>query len=116
MINSINQDIVDRFVSYLINEKYNNIVQDIQIDYCDNERGKYLKLIVVLIKKSQRNKGYGSTILSEIVQFANVHNVRIILYVCTVFGSDINRLYDFYYKHNFSLLEKDEMVYNPVNL
>jgi hypothetical protein len=50
---------------------------------------------------------------------ADNNNIRIILYASEKYGSQIDRLYKFYQKHNFILIENDadkKMIYYPTNI
>jgi hypothetical protein len=72
--------------------------------------------VCIKIKKSQQLKGYGSTVMSEIIKLANEHNVRIQLYATSVFGADLKRLYGFYRKYRFVLIKNNNdghMIYFP---
>ena len=112
----LTQEILDELVSYLKRDKYKNKIHDLQLDHCTDEQGDYIHLIIIRIKKSQMNCGYGSAIMSEIVQVADDHNVRIKLWASNIYRSDLKRLYGFYGKHGFILdtTEKDgNMTYFP---
>lgn len=115
-MNTINQNILNDFSLNLKKNKYKNKLQDLILEYCTDIKGEYIYLVKIRIKKSIRNSGYGSLILSELINFANTHNVRIILYPSDTLGSDINRLHEFYIKHGFFLIKKENdnyMIYNP---
>lgn len=112
----MNQTILDEFSTNLKKNKYKNKLQDLILEYCTDIKGEYIYLVKIRIKKSIRNSGYGSLIMSDLIKFANTYNVRIILYPSDTLGSDINRLYEFYIKHGFFLIKKDNdnyMTYNP---
>lgn len=112
----LNQNVLDELISYLKKDKYKNKIQDLKLEHCTDEHGEYIYLVCVKIKKSQKQKGYGSAVMSDIIQFADNHNVRIKLWVTNIFGSDLKRLYEFYEKHGF-ILFKDfndgHMIYYP---
>ena len=113
----LNQQILDEFILYLKKEKYRNLIQDLKLEYCTDD-GIYIYLVLIKIKKSQRKKGYGSVILSEIVQLADKYNVRVKLYVTNIYGTDLNVLYEFYKKHGFFLIKNSNdgyMLYMPKN-
>jgi GNAT superfamily N-acetyltransferase len=93
--------------------KYANILQEIHLEYCDNNKGKYINFNVLNISKHYRNIGFGSKILSEVCRFADKQNVRIELLPSTLFGADLNRLIVFCVKHGFMMIG-DKMVYIPV--
>jgi GNAT superfamily N-acetyltransferase len=113
---TLNQNVLDEYCSYLKN-KYKNIIKQIQLDECTDEEGRwYIYLVNITIKKSQRNKGYGAAVMSEITALADKYNVRIRLYATNIFGSELNRLYGFYQKLGFILNKKcndGEMLYYP---
>ena len=113
---TLNQNVLDEYCSYLKN-KYKNIIKQIQLDECTDEDGRwYIYLVNITIKKSQRNKGYGSAVMSEVTALADKYNVRIRLYATNIFGSELNRLYGFYQKLGFILNKKcndGEMHYYP---
>lgn len=112
----INQNVLDEHISYL-KTKYKNKIQDLKLEHCTDEYGDYIYLVCIKIKKSQKLKGYGTAVLSEIIDLADNHNVRIILYATNIFGADLNRLYTFYIRHGFVLIKKDndgKMIYQPI--
>ena len=113
---TLNQNVLDEYSSYLRN-KYKNIIKQIELDECTDEEGRwYIYLVNITIKKSQRNKGYGSAVMSEITALADKYNVRIRLYATNIFGAELKRLYGFYRKHGFILIKKcndGEMMYYP---
>lgn len=112
----LNQDVVNVFVSYLKTIKYKNKIQNLEIEYCTDDDGNYLKLILIKIKKSQRNKGYGSAVMYEICVLADFHNVRIKLWATNIYGADLKRLYEFYRKQGLVLNDNSndgEMIYYP---
>jgi hypothetical protein len=99
-----------------LKHKYKNRIQDIQITQCTDSLGTYLKLVLIKIKRSQRNVGYGSTILGELCSFADTINVRIFIKGLYANGHTLKRLYDFYSKQGFVLIKKGfegEMIYYP---
>lgn len=107
---------IDLFSSYLKKDKFKNKIQELLLQQCTDDDGDYIQLVSIVIKKSQRNMGYGSAIMSEIINYANYHNVRIILYVTNVHGLELKKLYGFYGKHNFFLIKNDregKMIYKP---
>ncbi len=113
----LNQNVLDEFIFYLKKNKYKNIIQELKLEYCTDEEGVgYIYLVCIKIKKSQREKGYGSTIMSKIIKLADQHNVQIHLYATNIFGSDLRRLYGFYRKQGFVLIKKandGHMIYYP---
>ena len=121
----LTQDILKQYCLYLKNVKYTGIVQDIKLEHCtdidddDNliEGDHHILLRLIRIRKPMRNKGFGSIVLKDIINFAENYNVRIILYVSEKYGSNISRLYRFYEKFGFIRIANDsdkKMVYNNV--
>lgn len=112
----LDQDIINELVFNLKHIKYKNIIQNLNIECKEDERGLYVDLILIKIKKSQRSKGYGSAVLYEIIKLANTYNVRVKLWVTNVFGSDLKRLFEFYEKHGFIIQIESlpgNMIYYP---
>lgn len=109
----LTQQTLDERTSYL-KIKYKNILQELKLEHCTDEHGEFIQLVLIKIKKSQRLKGYGSAVLSEITCVADNHNVRIKLWATDVYGSNLKRLYGFYLKHGFTLIKEPnvgEMIY-----
>lgn len=106
------------FASYLKNVQYKNVLRVIKLEYCtDDDNNVYIHLNIIKIKKASQNQGYGSLIMSDIIRFANKHNVRIELYASIIFGSEISRLYKFYERFGFVKVVNDpdhKMIYNNV--
>jgi ribosomal protein S18 acetylase RimI-like enzyme len=106
---------VDVFVNG-IKAIYKNIIKTFNVEYCtDDNNNNYIYLYCIWIKKSQHKKGYGSTIMGELVKFADLHNVQIKLYVTDVFGVDTKVLYAFYHRLGFIVVSyrDGEMIYYP---
>ena len=115
----LNQNVLDERISYLKKTKFKNKIEDLKLEHCTDEEGEYIYLICIKIKKSQRQQGYGSLIISDIVQLADNHNVRIKLWMTNVFGISVKVLYEYYKKHGFVLIKKENdghMVYFPQKL
>lgn len=112
---ALTQNVLDEHISYL-KTKYKNKIQELKLDHCTDDDGDYIHLIAIKIKKSQKEKGWGSAVMSDIIQLADEHNVRIKLWVTDIFGSDLKRLYGFYQKQGFVLIKNDNdghMIYYP---
>jgi GNAT superfamily N-acetyltransferase len=112
----LNQNVLEEHISYLKKVKYKNIIQDLKLEHCTDEAGEYIYLVCIKIKKSQQLKGYGAAVMSEVLQLADKHNVRIRLYATNIFGAELKRLYGFYRKLGFVLIKKcndGEMLYFP---
>jgi GNAT superfamily N-acetyltransferase len=115
-MNVLNQNVLDERISYLKKIKYKNIISDLKLEHCTDEDGEYIYLVCIKIKKSQQLKGYGGAAMSEVIQLADQHNVRIRLYATNIFGAELKRLYGFYQKLGFILIKKTndgEMIYFP---
>ena len=110
----LTQQILKQYCSYLKNVKYKGIVQDVKLEYCteindDNliESDQHVILRLIRIRKTMRNKGFGSIVLDDIINFINSYNVRIVLYASEKYGSDLTGLYRFYEKHGFVKIKND---------
>jgi len=114
---ALTQTILDEFIIKLRKEKYKNKIQDLKLEYCQDENNnEYLYLALINIKKSQRNMGYGSAILDDITQLANQYNLQIKLWVTEIYGSELKRLIGFYKKHGLILFKTNsvnQMIYKP---
>lgn len=114
----LNQNVLNEFVSYLRQTKYPNKIQDLKLTYCTDEQQPFVYLILIQIKKSQRGMGYGSSVISDIVRFADEHQIQVRLYATSIYGTDEKRLYSFYRKHGFVLIKKyndGRFIYKPRN-
>jgi len=112
---TVDQQVLDDF-NKEIKIKYRNKIQDLKIEYCQDELGDYIYLVCIKIKKSQKNQGYGSLVMSEVVNLADSSSLRVKLWVTNIFGANIDRLYEFYKKHGFVLVRTDNdghMIYFP---
>jgi ribosomal protein S18 acetylase RimI-like enzyme len=113
---TLTQQGLDAFSSYLRKDKYKNKIIDLRLEHCTDIDGEYIHLFLIKIKRSQRNLGYGSAIMSDLIKIADSHNVRIILHVDkNLYGIDSKRLYAFYGKQGFVLIKNDngKMIYYP---
>jgi GNAT superfamily N-acetyltransferase len=115
----LNQDELDKTSSYLKKVKYKNVLQNLKLEYQQDEPDSepYIYLVLIRIKKSQQHRGYGSKVLSEVIKIADKHGVNIILFATNIFGADLKRLYTFYRKHGFVLKDNvlNKFVYKPKN-
>ena len=100
----ISKELLKEFIAST-KAKHRNKIQDLKLEYCTDDHGQYIYLVLIRIKKSQHNKGWGSTVMSELTRYADQHNVRIKLWVTNIYGADIKRLYGFYQKHGFVLIK-----------
>jgi GNAT superfamily N-acetyltransferase len=110
----LNQNKIDEFVYRLKMDKFKNVIEKIILEY-NEEDGGYIYLRLIKIKKSQRNKQYGSRILSGIIKLAKEHGVCIKIWITDVFGADINRLSNFYKRLGFIEEENGNMIYTPAH-
>lgn len=113
-MSTLNQNVLDEFISYL-KTKYKNIIHQITLEHCTDDYGDYINLILIKIKKSQRRKGYGSAIMYELCAIADSHNVRVKLYAVNIYGTDLKALYAFYGKHGFVLIKNDILIKNSMD-
>lgn len=112
---NVTQKQLDEFVFYLKRVKYLNKIQDLKLEY-NNDECPYIYLVLIKIKKSQRGKGYGSAVLSDILNFADENQIEIRLYATNIYGADLRRLYGFYRKHGLVLIKNNndgKFVYRP---
>jgi len=117
----LSQDILKQYCLYLKNVKYKGIIQDVKLEHCTdiddnniNEGDHYIILRLIRIRKPMRNKGFGSIVLDDIINFTSNYNVRLILYVSEKYGSKLTGLYKFYEKHGFVKVINDvdhKMIY-----
>lgn len=115
-MNVLTQKLLDEFIINLKVNKYRNVIQSLKLEYCTDNKGDYIYLVLINIKKSKRMSGYGSLVLKEIISIANLYNVRIRLWATDGYGSELKRLYGFYRKHGFINVSNDingHMVYKP---
>ena len=106
----MNQNVLNDFTKVLIKTKYKNKIQELKLEHCTDADGNYINLNVIRVKTSQQNKGYGNSIMNDIVLLADSHNVRIRLFATNLFGAELKRLYAFYKKHGFVLIKSEEDV------
>jgi N-acetylglutamate synthase-like GNAT family acetyltransferase len=112
---TMNQNVLNDFTKVLIKTKYKSIIKELKLEHCTDDS---ISLNVLRIKDSQQNKGYGNAVMSDIVQLADEHNVRIKLFATNLWGAELKRLYGFYEKHGFVLIKTEginigTMVYYP---
>jgi GNAT superfamily N-acetyltransferase len=116
---TLNQNAVNEFLFYLKKVKYVNKIQKLVIEYqYSNSINKdgWLYLVLIQVKKSQKNKGFGTAILKDIINFADKHQVVIKLWPTEIYGSDYDRLIKFYKRNGFDLeskFDKEYMIYKP---
>lgn len=106
--------VLKEFSIYLKKTKYVGIVQDLKLEYDDDEHHIYLALI--RIRKKYRSLGYGSKIMLDIIAFANVHQIEVRLYATNIYGAELQRLYTFYRRFGFVLENHNNdgrFVYRP---
>jgi GNAT superfamily N-acetyltransferase len=110
----MDQIVLDEFTGN-VRDKYKNKIQEISLEHCTDTEGDYINFNVLRIKKSQQGKGYGSSIMSAVIQLADRENVRVKLLVTNLWGSDTRQLREFVRKHGFTdaEVEKDRMIYFP---
>ena len=108
----INQNVLNELI---INLKLKHSkIQELLLEHCTDINLEYIQLILIKIKTSQRNKGYGSAVMSDLLSFADTQNVQIRLYMKDVY--ELKRLQGFYTKQGFVLIKNSvnkEMVYYP---
>lgn len=113
---------INRFEYFTSKQNESFILSDletkygVEIDLWDN--GSYLELSKIYVPKNNRNEGLGTSIMTEITEYADKHNKIIRLTPSTDFGgTSIIRLMNFYSKFGFvknkDLKYKDSMVRFP---
>lgn len=111
----MNQALLDEFIIQQ-KDRFKNKIQTLKLEHCQDDEGEFIYLVCIKIKKSQKEKGYGSAVMSEVVRLADTHCLRVKLWVTNIFGADLKRLYEFYRKHGFTLIKEKndgEMIYFP---
>jgi ribosomal protein S18 acetylase RimI-like enzyme len=97
-----------QFCVELKRNKYINVLHEVKLEHNTDDDGTiYVHLNVIKIKKPERNLGWGTKIMSDIVKFADEQNVRIELYASNIFGSNTERLFEFYERQGFSRIIGD---------
>lgn len=111
----MDQIVLNELMTNLKKVKYKNIIQDLKLNFVTDDC-TYIYLSLIRIKKSQRCQGWGSAVMSELIQLADKENVQLRLYATNVYGAELRRLYGFYRKHGF-VLENDQndgkFIYRP---
>jgi GNAT superfamily N-acetyltransferase len=111
----LNQDIINAFVFKLKKQLYVGIIEGLKLVYNDDEC-PFIYLELIKIRKKYRNQGIGTQVMSDIINFANVHNIEIHLYAVDIYGSDLKRLHKFYRNLGFVLIKNNKdgkFVYRP---
>lgn len=75
-------------------------------------------LVSIVVKKNQRNKGIGSQVMQEIIEFADLNEIPVTLNPIDILGTDIKILIPFYRKFGFKKNKSkrrfnEEMYYIP---
>jgi GNAT superfamily N-acetyltransferase len=96
------------FAMYLKTKKYLGIIQKLKLEYNTDKKTPHIYLALIQIKKAYQHQGYGSLIMQDIIDFANVHEIEVWLYATNIYGSDLERLCDFYLKFGFVLYNKKD--------
>jgi GNAT superfamily N-acetyltransferase len=106
------------FTLYLKKKKYLGIIQNLKLEYNTDKKTPHIYLSLIQIKKIYRCQGYGSLVMQDIIDFANIHQLEIWLYATNIYGSDLERLYQFYMKLGFVLYNKKDgrFKYIPENI
>jgi GNAT superfamily N-acetyltransferase len=112
----VNQNVLNDFTLKLKKQLYVSKLEDLKLEYNTDTECPYIYLGIIKIKKKYRNQGIGSLVMSEITNFANVHNIQIRLIAVDIYGSDLKRLYKFYRAHGFVLIKNNHegnFLYQP---
>lgn len=98
------------FKEFYIVENKENELENIINKYKDKDvkvsayitKHNDLTLSLIKISKENRNKGLGSQFMTELINFADKYNIRILLSPSIDFGaSSVNRLKSFYKRFGF---------------
>ena len=95
------------FVLYL-KRKYLGKIQDLKLEYNTDNKTPHIYLSLIRIKKPFRSQGIGSEVMTDLKRFADYHQIEIWLYATNIYGSDLERLYQFYLKHGFTMTNKKD--------
>ncbi len=107
------QEIINKFVYFLKKVKYANAIQDLRLEYCTDNNGGYIRLLLIKMKARMKNLGWGSLVMSDVIRFADEHNVRMKLWITDIYGSDVKRLITFYKRNGFRSLANGNMIRHP---
>ena len=112
----MDQAMLKEFTANLKKVKYKNVLQDLKLEYNTDEEQPFIYLSLIKIKKSCQCQGYGSAVMSDIINLADKKQLEIHLYATNIYGSELRRLYGFYRKHGFTLINNNKdgkFVYRP---
>jgi len=84
-------------IQSIIRAKYKDILDRIFIFNHDG----WIELSIIRINPTFKNKGYGTRIMQDIIEYADDNNIIITLTPSTDFGSNENRLTQFYKRFGF---------------
>ena len=108
-----NVQLLNDKISYLKNNILKNKISSLIINIETDTTGEFIHLVLIKIKPSQQNKGYGNLILDHLIKFADTYKLRIKIQLIDFLNK--NKLIGFYRKHGFTLIKNNEfdMVYYP---
>jgi GNAT superfamily N-acetyltransferase len=112
----MDQVLLKEFTANLKKVKYKNVLQSLTLEYNTDQAIPYIYLGLIKIKPSQQNKGYGSSVLSDIIKLADREQLEVRLYATNIYGAELKRLYGFYRKHGFVLIHNNKdgnFIYRP---
>lgn len=111
----LTKDLLKQFV--LDTKKdFSDIIEYLKLDLQEDKDGKFIYITLIKIRKSKIDKGFGSIIMSRIIDFALLYNIRIKLWATCIYGSNLLRLVEFYKRFGFKSYNKirvEEMIYKP---
>lgn len=84
-------------IQSIIRDKYKDILDKLFIF----DHGEWIELNIIQINPAFKNKGYGTRIMQDIVEYADINNIPITLTPTEDFGSAKNRLTQFYKQFGF---------------
>lgn len=111
----LNQEIINDFV-FKLKKQYISKLEDLKLTYNPDAECPYIYIDIIRIKRGYRNQGIGTQVMSDIIEFANVHGVQLQLYAVNIYGSELRRLQKFYRRFGFVLIKNNadnNFVYRP---
>lgn len=82
-------------------------IQDLKLQYEEDKR-PHIYLSLIRIRRMYRCQGIGSMVMSEVLKFADENQIEVWLYATNIYGSDLQRLYNFYLKQGFQMTNKKD--------
>jgi ribosomal protein S18 acetylase RimI-like enzyme len=112
----MDQIVLKEFTTNLKKVKYKNVLHSLTLEYNTDQAEPYIYLGLIKIKPSQQNKGWGSSVMSDILKLADREQLEVRLYATNIYGAELRRLFAFYRKHGFVLIHNNKdgnFIYRP---